>query len=133
MKIAEDTSRLFTLRIRPFATEPWITIHAFEGAFWPPNHTRVDVEVRQGGKVIFPRGTLWCGIPGHASLDGDEAKESVLSLVAMRPGDTDRDYFEGYTPEQLDWATHNGEALSMEREARYCDENGKLKGRRRRA
>lgn len=133
MKIADDPTRVFTLRVKPFTTEPTITIHAFEGSFRPPNHTRLDVEVRQGGKTIFPRGTLWCGVPGHVSIDGIEAKQTVLSLVAMRPGDTDRDYFDGYTPEQMDWAIHNGEALTVEGSARYCDEDGNPKGWRRRA
>jgi hypothetical protein len=45
----------------------------------------------------------------------------------MRPGDTDRDYFADYTPEQLAWAEQHGEALSIEREARYCDANGNVK------
>jgi hypothetical protein len=68
------------------------------------------------------------GIPSHASIDGTYAKEAVVSAVAMKPGDTDREYFEKYTKLQLAWATAFGEQLDMEKQNRYCDENGSVKG-----
>lgn len=34
-------------------------------------------------------------------------------LFALKPGDTDSDFFADYTPEQLDWVTANGEELSL--------------------
>lgn len=80
---------------------------------------RLTCEVRHDGVVVFPKGQLTCAV--HGTSDGIEAKELVMALVAMRPGDTDADYFADYTPEQLAWVTEHGEALSMEREARYCD------------
>jgi hypothetical protein len=120
-KIQNDPNHLFTLIVKRFQ-EPCVVIYAFDGGFQRPNHNRINVEVRQGGKVIFPRGVLYCATPG--CTDDDSAKELVMSLIAMRPGDTDDEYFEGYTPAQREWATRNGEELSCEREARYCDENG---------
>lgn len=36
----------------------------------------------------------------------------MLTFLSLRPGDTDRDYFDRYTPEQLDWARAHGEELS---------------------
>lgn len=60
-------------------------------------------------------------MPAGTCLDGIEAKEGVLSLVAMKPGDTDEEYFADYTEEQLAFAKEYGEALSCEREARYCN------------
>jgi len=125
-KIQNDPNHLFTLRVKRFK-EPSVVIYAFDGGGQRPNHTRIDVEVRQGGKVIFPRNALYCATPG--CIDDDSAKELVMSLVAMRPGDTDRDYFDSYTPAQREWAERNGEELSCEREARYCDGNGNLKRR----
>lgn len=83
---------------------------------------RLAVEVREGGKIIFPKGQLYCAL--HGSSDGIRARELVLSLVAMKPGDTDADYFADYTPEQLEWAEAHSDDISMVRESRYCDENG---------
>lgn len=96
-------------RVRFHLSTGWVTITAWENGRFPSssNHTRLDVEVRQGGRVIFEHGNY--------------AKELATSLAAMRPGDTEAEYFEGYTAEQRDWAIQNGEELSMLREARYCD------------
>ncbi|HEY6117460.1 MAG TPA: hypothetical protein VI172_16020 [Candidatus Dormibacteraeota bacterium] len=128
-------STAFTLRVRLYSPQHdkrLVTIAAFDGpipnAFgWSSGwdsagRVKLTVEVRHGGKVIFPVGRLCCAL--HGSSDGIAAKELVMSLVAMRPGDTDADYFAGYTPEQLAWVTEHGEALGIEREARYCDEDG---------
>src|SRR5262245_54308880 len=92
---------------------------------------KLTVEVRHGNRVIFPAGQLYCAL--HGSSDGIEARELIMSLVAMRPGDTDRDYFDGYTPEQLAWAERHGERIDMERERRYCDRDGNVRGTKRAA
>jgi hypothetical protein len=133
-RVNEDPNFLFTLRI-PVRTEEsnpvsMVVIHAFDGGFQAPNHNRIDVEVRMNGKVIFPRGATWCGIPG--CIDGNEAKELVLATVAMKPGDTDSDYFKDYAQDQLDFANTYGEELGMIRECRYCDENGNVRTSRKR-
>lgn len=108
---------LFTLRVCVFASEPLVVVNAFEGrdagrGRVGGSHNRIDVEVRQGGHVLFPRGQLYCGLPTFKPIDGPDARELVLSLVAMKPGDTDRDYFEHYTPEQLAWAERHGDGVS---------------------
>lgn len=128
------TDPAFTLRVKLYRdSAPLIVIRAYDhNARLQDSHNRVDIEVRQGGKVVFPLGQLYVGIPkasGHAT-DGLYAKEAVMSCVAMAPGDTDADYFASYTSEQLDWARENGEALGMERETRYCDANGNPKSER---
>ena len=92
-------------------------------------HGRIDVEVRHGGEVIFPRGQLYCAVSkacGHSS-DGVAARELVMSLVAMRPsagGGEGEDYYANYTPAQLAWVEQHGEALDMVRFDRYCDADG---------
>jgi hypothetical protein len=121
----ENHDFLFTLRVKLRKDEPVVVIRAWQGSFQAPNHTRIDCELRQGGKVIFARGATWCATPG--CVDGIEARELVMSLLAMRPGDTDEEYFAGYTPEQLEWVERNGESLGCERECRYCDENGNVR------
>jgi len=73
--------------------------------------TRLAYSFRDGGKVIF-EGEDFAGSPLHAD-DSDETVAALLSFLSLRPGDTDRDYFDSYTPEQLDWARANGEELSF--------------------
>lgn len=45
--------------------------------------------------------------------DSDEALGALLSFLALKPGDTDREYFDDYTPAQLAFAEEHGESLSM--------------------
>lgn len=119
----DDPNYLFTLHYK-LSTGP-VTITAWEGPFQEPNHVRIDCELKHNGKVVFARGDTCCATPG--CIDDNEAKELVTSLFAMRPGDTDREYFDSYTPEQLAWAEDNGVELSMLSQDRYCDENGNIK------
>lgn len=125
-RITDDPSHLFTLHVKTWSDKRPIVIYAFDANDCDPRtgHNRIDVEVRQGGRVIFPRGSLYCATNRWTTVDGIEARELVLSLVAMRPGDTDDAYFDSYTEEQRAWAIAHGEALGYECMGRYCDENG---------
>lgn len=114
---------IFRLRYR-LASGP-IEITAWDGGFQAPNHTRIDCELKQAGKVIFARGDTYCATPG--CIDDNAAKELVTSLFAMRPGETDAEYFDSYTLEQREWAEDNGELLSLLGSDRYCDENGNVR------
>lgn len=117
---------LFTLRVR--LRHGMAVIRAWEAGFQHPNHTRLDAELRHNGKTIFPRGATYCGIPGQFAIDGIDAKECVLSLFCMKPGDTDSEYFDSYTQEQLDWVAENADDLDMIRSIRYCDpETGSIR------
>lgn len=123
-----DLSHLFTLRVRVRTDRPTIVIHAFDGNHVGEyGHSRIDVEVRMGGKTIFARGDTYCAVPAGTTLDGIKAKDLVMSLVAMMPGDTDDEYFASYTPEQLAFAEEYGDFLDCERQLRYCDENGEVR------
>lgn len=64
-----------------------------------------------GTKVIF-EGADFAASPMHA-VDSDETVRGLLSFLSLRPGDTDAEYFESYTPEQLEWAEQYGEELSL--------------------
>lgn len=112
----ENENLAFTLRLRPWCDRPTIVVRVWDDAY-----PRLDVEVRQGGKVVFPKGQLYCGLPhyGTPSSDGDYARRLVCDLVGMAPGDTDPDYFEGYSEAQRAWARENGEAVRCEGEVRY--------------
>lgn len=103
-----------------------IIVTAFDDLGWDSEgRSRLTCEVRHGGEVIFPRGQLHCAL--HGTSDGTKARDLVLSLVGMRPGDTDEEYFSDYTDRQREWATEYGEEINLERERRYCDYNGNLK------
>ena len=56
--------------------------------------------------------------PLHAH-DSDEAVARLMTFLTLRPGDTDREYFEKYTEEQLDYCANHAEALAMEVENRF--------------
>lgn len=113
-----DPSYLFTLRVKlSFGRN--VTIRAYELFHKHTNsHMYFTVEVLEGRKVVFPKGELYAGVAGH-SIDGKAAKELALSLVAMKPGDADEEYFADYTPDQLEWASENGEWLSYIAAERY--------------
>ncbi len=122
---------LFTLRVPMgiVGDNRIVTIRAYEGPFCPPNHTRLYCELlvselgRDGKKKrrapLFPRESFWVGVPSHQSIDSAAAREAALSLFAMKPGDTDSDFFSHYTSEQLAFVTEHGEWLSLVAEERY--------------
>ena len=63
------------------------------------------------GTVIF-EGEDFAGSPCHAD-DSNATVAALLSFLSLRPGDTDREYFDAYTPAQLEWAEQNGEELAL--------------------
>jgi hypothetical protein len=63
------------------------------------------------GHLIFAGAALHDS-PLHA-VDADAIVAGVLAFLSLKPGDTDPEYFEGYTPEQLAFARAEGENLSL--------------------
>lgn len=61
-----------------------------------------------GYELRTPSGVLFCaedfGCSPMHSVDSDECIAALLSFLVLRPGDTDAEYFESYTAEQLEWA-----------------------------
>jgi hypothetical protein len=108
------------------AKHPTITIAVWDDHFRPEwdsaGRVRLTCEVRHGGEVIFPKGQLYCAV--HGASDGIRARELILSLVAMHPSDGNGvgdDFYEGYSPEQLEWVEAHGEEIDCVRMDRYCD------------
>ena len=73
--------------------------------------SRLGYTFSDGGKIIF-EGQDFCGSPLHAD-DSDATVAALLTFLSLRPGDTDREFFERYSPEQLIWAQLNAEELSL--------------------
>ena len=115
----------FTLRLTPFRKEydkRQIIVTVYDDLGWASNGgIKISCEVRHGGKVIFPRGQLWGSLPPGRSSDGIAAREHALAMVAIKPGDTDEDFFKDYSPEQLAWLKEYAEHVDMIRSDRYCD------------
>lgn len=97
-----------------------VSIRAWENnKYFGTNHTQLDLELKCDGKVIFPRGSMWIGVPGHQAIDSWQAKEQATSTFCYKPGDTDADFFKDYTPEQLDFVNSLGEELLLEKMSRW--------------
>lgn len=63
--------------------------------------TRIGYELYDGPQLVFS-GEDFSGSPMHAD-DADATVAGLLCFLSLRPGDTDREYFDDYTPEQLEW------------------------------
>jgi hypothetical protein len=63
------------------------------------------------GRLVFA-GADFHGSPLHA-VDADATVAGLLAFLSLRPGDTDPEFFEDYTPEQLAFARAEGENLSL--------------------
>jgi hypothetical protein len=68
--------------------------------------------VGPGGVVLFQGTDL--GIPRGVAVDSDEVIDSLLGFITMCPGDTDDEYFENYTPKQMEFAEgDDAESIKM--------------------
>ncbi len=52
-------------------------------------------------------------VPPSDVVDSDETLRSLLGFLTLRPGDTDREYFDAYTPRQMAFAKGDAEELAM--------------------
>lgn len=121
-------TRLFQLRLFLRRNEPRVIVNCYHDGFDSRGAYKYQLEVRQGGKVIFPvDGPLHGTYFPCWSSDGPNAKEHTLNHLSIKPGDTDDDFFANYTPEQLAFVEKYGEDISCEKERRYCDENGNVR------
>lgn len=59
--------------------------------------------------------------PLHA-IDGDECVLALMNFLCLRPGDTDAEYFDHYTEEQLEFCSQHSEALGYEAYLRFDKE-----------
>jgi len=61
------------------------------------------------GVVIFEGSDFRTGC--WAEVDYAEAARSLMGFLTLREGDTDADYFDRYTPEQIAWRDEYAEGL----------------------
>ena len=66
-----------------------------------------------GRRPLFDGRDFFSPASRSYSDDGDETLRSLLSFLTLRPGDTDAEYFESYTPAQRRFAETEAEHLSI--------------------
>lgn len=119
----DDPAFLFELRIPIWGN--LFMVRAYEAPIdeqryrFTTGHTTLHLQASFQGQELWKRGSTSVGIPAHQCIDGKEAKECALSLFALKPGDTDEEFFAEYTPEQLAFVENHGETISMIAEDRY--------------
>lgn len=81
----------FTLRLWDTGARDW------------RGQSKLAYELKDGRAVVFA-GDDFAGSPMHAD-DSPATVAGLLTFLTLKPGDTDREYFANYTPEQMDWCT----------------------------
>jgi len=76
--------------------------------------------LKMDGKALFEGEDFACS--PLDSIDSDSCINSLMGFLTICPGDTDNEYFEGYTKEQLDYCEQHAEALSGEVYCRFGEE-----------
>lgn len=114
--------KLRTVRLSPYlkGKGPTWTLTTFDtGRTDRVGKSELAYELRQvdNGKssLLFEGDKFFCS-PCYA-IDSDEAVGSLLTFLTLRPGDTDAEYFEAYTPAQLEYCAKHAESLSC-----YCSD-----------
>ena len=101
-----------------FRLELWDTFQSLGSG----SQSRLAYQLYDGERLIFQGEDFGCS-PLHA-IDSDACVASLLNFLALRPGDTDREYFDSYTSEQMEWCQSDRAeylgllAMEMEESAR---------------
>jgi len=80
-----------------------------------------ELSMHQGRKTVLFKGHNLYASPVCA-LDSDATMRSIMSILTLRPGDTDKEFFADYTPEQLAFCARHAEQLSFEVWVRFGDD-----------
>lgn len=91
---------VFTLKMRDTGRRDW------------RGQTLIGYELRGTGLGVIFAGEDFAGSPMHAD-DSDECVASLMTFLTLRPGDTDAEYFAGYTDAQRAFCDAHAEALSF--------------------
>jgi hypothetical protein len=116
MKLSAD-NLLRRIVFRPYATGagPSFTLTLWDtGEKTDPTHYRLAYRLTQvnvdGTRAVLFRGSDF-GCPIYISIDSRECVRSLMSFLTLRPGDTDREYFDSYTKRQQEYCAQHAEAL----------------------
>ena len=116
-----------TVRLRPYrrGIGPTFTLRVFDtGRRIARGTSDLAYELRQhDGKatcVLFA-GDGFSSSPMYAD-DSDKTIAALLGFLTLRPGDTDAEYFEKYTHEQMEYCTQHAETLACEAMNRFGED-----------
>ena len=87
---------------------------------------RIGYTLRQhdhGKTVVIFEGRDFRPSPLHA-WDSGETVAAIMGFLTLRLGDTDREYFENYTVEQIEFRDSHAEALASEVHSRFEAKEG---------
>lgn len=112
----DKSDKLRTVRFRPYlrGKGPTFTLHTYY-----LGGDRIGYELLQHENrrtVVLFSGADFRPSPMHA-IDSDDSVAALMSFLTLRPGDTDREYFDNYTNVQREYCGSHAEALSS---AVYC-------------
>jgi hypothetical protein len=71
--------------------------------------------------IVLFDGEDFCGSPLHAD-DSDQTIAALLGFLTLRPGDTDQEYFDRYTPDQIRFCEDHAETLACEAISRFGED-----------
>ena len=71
--------------------------------------------LKRGDTVIFDGKdfTSYRSTDELTTAEMRDVGQSILGFLTLRPGDTDDEYFDDYTPEQIEWRDEFAEELAM--------------------
>ena len=115
----EDNDILRVIRLHPYrkGMGPTFSLITWDcgkqyrnGPQWQVGY-RLTMRENGKSKTIFCGEDFGCS-PLHA-IDSDACVKDLMGFLTLRPGDTDREYFENYTPEQLEYCEQHAETLGV--------------------
>jgi hypothetical protein len=104
IRLEAQTGRVFRLRT-------WETNRSDRRGVTYVEYVFEQVKPRSEAGTVFEGDDFACS-PMHA-IDTDECVRALLSFLTLRPGDTDAEFFDDYTPEQRAFADTDAEWLSI--------------------
>jgi hypothetical protein len=122
------------VRFRPFRPGhgPAFTLRLYSGNFgrMATGQERMGyrLTMKKPGerRIVLFEGKDFGRAPGNTE-DGAETVVAIMGFLTLKPGDTDPDYFAAYSDVQRDYCERYAESLSVEVQARFCDEKGNVR------
>jgi hypothetical protein len=111
-----------TVRFAPYrrGMGPTFTLQLFDGERHDEaGRWAICYRLVSNGQTIFECLDAHTAAYAHCAVDSDDAVKSVMGWLTLRPGDTDEDYFAGYTPDQISFCESHAEMLSCEVMTRF--------------
>lgn len=99
---------------RPYAKGmgPSFVLTLHDMSWQDEDNYRVSYSLKADGKVIFKGDDFFPG--PFSAVDSNASVAALMDFLTLRPGDTDKEYFENYTPDQRAFCAQHAEALGLE-------------------